>query len=331
MQSKALLSCSDLVSITGRENERAKIVFRIGCDNSIMLVLLRVLIFSNSIVQDRQPHHMKILNNSGSLPDVASLSLEIPRSPIEEPVMKNQLSNNNVKFFVPSALPPRRNVNTGKQVFPRQFSNPEGKDIKEQQRYLANHVGPDLPGNNLHSPTSPAGTMPPPFGSISPLAYEAVFSPSLLPSSSPNAFEQEQYLNLLRMNDLMYDQVTKQLQHYDDPQQQSDRQQQPQQQPQQQQQQQMNMIAGNSMQGKVIGNRQANVNQMSDDFANQFRMGIIGNQEQRDDFSDDILNNIRVGLDPLNFEDYQLLANSNLEVADHAVEEQFRQDRISFP
>lgn len=294
-----------------------------------LLTLLHVLTFSNSIVQDRQSHHMKILNNSGSLPDVASLSLEIPRSPIEETIMKSQHSNNNVKFFVPSALPPRRNLNTGKQVFPRQFSNPENKDIKEQQRYLANHVGSDMQGNNLHSPTSPATSMPPPFGSISPLAYEAVFSPSLLPSS-PNAFEQEQYLNLLRMNDLMYEQVNKQLQHYDDPQQHSERQQQQQQQ-HQQQQQQVNMIPGSSMQGKLMSNRPANMNQMNDDFANQFRMGIIGNQEQRDDMSDDILNNIRVGLDPLNFEDYQLLANSNLEVADQTVEEQFRQDRINFP
>jgi len=281
--------------------------------------------YGNNIVQDRKTHHMKIMNNSGSLPDVASLSLEIPRSPIEEPIMKNQPSNNNVKFFAPSSLPLRRSLNTGKQVFPRQFSNPDNKDVKDQQqRYLANHVRPDMQGGSLHSPTSPAATVPPPFGSISPLAYEAVFSPSLFPSSSPNSFEQEQYLNLLRMNDLMYDPQQQQQQ-----QQQSERQRQQQ---QQQQQQQMNMMQGNNMQGKMMPSRQPNINsQLSDDFANQFRMGIIGNQEQRDDISDEILNNIRVGLDPLNFEDYQLLANSNLEVADQNVEEQFRQDRISFP
>ena len=272
---------------------------------------------------------MKILNNSGgSLPDVASLSLEIPRSPVdlEESVMKSPQSNNNMKFFVPSALPPRRNLNTGKQVFPRQFSNPESKDIKEQ-RYLVNQVGPDLQGNSIHSPTSPVGSIPPPFGTISPLAYEAMFSPSLLPSPGSGTFEQEQYLNLLRMNDLMSDPMGKQLQHFDDQQQQQQHQQQQQQQPSQQQ---LNMMVGNNMHAKMMQNRQANVNQINDDFANQFRMGITGHHEQRDDISDEILNNIRVGLDPLNFEDYQLLANSNLEVADHAVEEQFRQDRINF-
>lgn len=272
---------------------------------------------------------MKILNNTGSLPDVASLSLEIPRSPaeIDESIMKSPHANNNVKFFVPSALPPRRNLNTGKQVFPRQFSNPESKDVKEQQqRYYINPVGQDMQGNSIHSPTSPAAPLPPPFGSISPLAYEAVFSSGMLPTSNTAAFEQEQYLNLLRMNDQMYDQMSKQLQHYDDQQHHQ------QQHHQQQQQQHMNSMAGSSnMQTKIMSSRASNVNQVNDDFANQFRMGITGNHEQRDDISDDILNNIRVGLDPLNFEDYQLLANSNLEVVDHAVEEQFRQDRINFP
>ena len=276
---------------------------------------------------------MKVLNNTGSLPDVASLSLDIPRSPVEleESSMKSPHGNNNIKFFVPAALPPRRNLNTVKQVFPRQFSNPESKDVKEQQqRYLVNQVGQDLQGNNIHSPTSPAGSMPPPFGSMSPLAYEAVFSPNLLPTSSANAFEQEQYFNLLRMNEQMYEQMSKQMQHYDDAQQQQQQQQQTQQ--QQQQQQHVNMLGlGSNVHAKMMQNRVGNVNQLNDDFANQFRMGITGNHEQRDDISDEILNNIRVGLDPLNFEDYQLLANSNLEVADHTVEEQFRQDRNSFP
>ena len=36
-------------------------------------------------------------------------------------------------------------------------------------------------------------------------------------------------------------------------------------------------------------------------------------------------------MDPLNFEDYHLLANSNLEVANQNVEVQFWQDRINFP
>lgn len=292
--------------------------------------------------QERKTHHMKILNNSGSLPDVASLSLEIPRSPVEveEALMKSPHANNNIKFTVPSSIPPRRNLNTGKQVFPRQFSNPDSKEMakEQQQRFLINQLAQEMQGNPLHSPTSPASSMAPPFGSISPLAYEAMYTQNSMPNISPSSFEQEQYLNMLRMNELMYEQANKQMPRYDESQQrqqqQMPQQQQPQQQQtqhhQQQQQQQVGMMQAN-MQNKMMQNRQMNVNQNNDEFASQFRMGITGNPEQRDDLSDDILNNIRVGLDPLNFEDYQLLANSNLEVADQNVEEQFRQDRINFP
>ena len=289
--------------------------------------------------QERQTHHMKILNNSGSLPDVASLSLEIPRSPVEAveeaTLMKSPHANNNIKFNVPSSIPPRRNLNTSKQVFPRQFSNPDSKEMAkdQQQRFLINQLAQEMQGNPLHSPTSPASSMAPPFGSISPLAYEAMYTQNSMPDVSPSGFEQEQYLNMLRMNELMYEQANKQMPRYDESHQQQQQQMPPQQQqpPQHHQQQQQAGMMQANMQNKMMQNRQVNVNQNNDEFANQFRMGITGNPEQRDDISDDILNNIRVGLDPLNFEDYQLLANSNLEVADQNVEEQFRQDRINFP
>ncbi len=294
-------------------------------------------------MHDRSHHHMKVQSNSGSLPDVAGLCIDIPNQEREDNMMKNQRSSN-VKFTVPTALPIRRqmNINTNKQVFPRQFSNP---DHKEQQRFLINQLSQELQGSSLNSPTSPGAV--PPFGSISPLAFEAVYPSNAMTNLPPNLntgiFEQEQYLNLIRMNELMYEQSNKQLPpRYEDSQQQQRRQQQQQHQQQRQQQQQQHQPPQhqiNSLQ-EHVPTKLANLDNLrslgqtlpGNEFANQFRLGITGNEEPpKEDISDEILNNIRIGLDPLNFEDYQLLANSNIEVADQSVEDQFRQDRINFP
>ena len=269
-------------------------------------------------MHDRPTQHMKVHNNTGgSLPDVANLCIDIPitTSEMEDNFMKNQRTNNHLKFSVPSAVPIRRNLNTSKQVFPRPFSNPENKEMlnKEQQRFLINQLTQELQGNTLHSPTSPGSTIPP-FGSMSPLAFEAVYPQNSVPANAnASYYEQEQYLNLLRMNEFMYDQSNKNaLPRYEDS-------------------QQLQQMMHGDMQNKTVNARGVNHHLIGNDFANQFRMGVTGNPEQNDDFSDEILNNIRVGLDPLKFEDYQLLANSNLEVADPSAEEQFRQDRVNFP
>eukprot|EP00794_Sanderia_malayensis_P010092 gene10092-11123_t len=281
--------------------------------------------YGSSVMHDRTVHHMKVLNNTGSLPDVANLCIDIPMSTasdIDDNLKQQRQLNNHMKFTVPSAVPIRRNLNTSKQVFPRQFSNPESKEMmsKEQQRFLINQLSQELQGSTLHSPTSPGSTVPQ-FGSMSPLAYEGMYPPGFLPS---NAFDQEQYMNLLRMNE------------------QPMKSQQPPRYEESLHQQQVNAVmqqaASAAAQNKVANmrNEMHTANQPdsavgNNEFANQFRMGVTGSEEQKDDISDDILNNIRIGLDPLNFEDYQLLANSDFQVADQSAEEQFRQDRINFP
>ena len=203
-------------------------------------------------------------------------------------------------------------------MFPRQISTEQDNPVQLYQ--------PDSQGNSAHSNAggSPGSPVVPPFNTWSPLAKEALFSQQLAGLAASRAREQyltQQLQGQYSSNEGLPMSYRQNENPYPPP------------------RYEIGQISSedNIPPNKTIG-RQANgvpdilVTSNSAGLARELGLGIASgiHSDNKEEFNEEILSSVRTELDPLNFEDYLMLAGNNPEVADQAVEDQFRQDRINF-
>lgn len=288
--------------------------------------------------------HIQMAANTSSLPDLSNLSIP---SPIQTPLDGEQENQNKLQqtspdpqhaYQVPYRVPPRRSV--GKQIYSRQLgSNPDVlESIHREQKLNLNLFPGSGGGMNMNSDKIEAS-----MNSSTSVTHSAPLSPVTPPpyywSSTP--------MSPLATSDLIH-QVS---------QQQSELQQQMSQ--FQIHSDNMNNGMGNPPPYPYLSESGENVNNFNYPYNKQnlYRMNsgpsqLSSHQDSKlmcdrqletellkikaqdnannGELSEADLNSVRVALDPLDFNDVQILSGNNTELVDQSAEEEFRLERASY-
>lgn len=281
-------------------------------------------------------HHIQAQANTGSLPDLSNLHIPSPlQNPIDTEDKANQQMSQQNPFQVPTRTAPRRHQNVGKQVFPRQISNPDvvetmNREQKLQQLSLFPGVNVEKndinlmgitpgSGNNSSAPLSP--NTPNHYywsgPAMSPLAQEALLQQQQQPSHVTNQTELQQQLQQFQMGE-------GQMRNPPPPY------------PYVGGDNNMNNFyfgAGNVPYSKQSIYRTNSAGKAVSSPVMQSKVNFdpqsptIPYRPDSNDLSEDDLHQVRVALDPLDFEDIRVLQGDNSAlVVDQSAEEQFRND-----
>lgn len=283
---------------------------------------------------------MQAQANTNSLPDLTNLSIPSPiQNPIDNEntgIEKNSQEPVN-PFQVPYRVPPQRTI-PGKQIYSRQLnqSNPDMMDPKLQLNLYSRMEKSDLSSSlNSNPSVSHAGPIspvtPPPYfwnsTPMSPLAAEGMIQsqngnagslqqqlqqmiqnenpndngmppPPAYPYMQGNADASDNFINYLSNSYPKHGSVYR-----------------------------MNSGPAHMNSLNSVRERELKSNQLCDRQLDSALMKV--KSQNGNEISEADLNSVRVSLDPLNFDDVQIL-NQNTELVDQSAEEQFRLERAGY-
>ena len=282
---------------------------------------------------------MQMQSNTSSLPDLSNLSIP---SPIHAPIDMEQENSNTVQnhnnhvspeqptFQVPfRGIPSRRPV--GKQIYSRQIgSNPDVLETLQREKLNLNFANLEKADTNVSTnssnisqsaPLSPV--TPPPYywnsTPMSPLATSDMIVQQHQQQQANSQAELQQQMSQFQINnDTMnngmgnpppYPYISENggMNNFNYP------------------YSKQSLIRINS------GPAQINSSQDCDRQLDSELMKLRQQDSANSELSEADLNSVRVALDPLDFEDVQILSGNNTELVDQSAEEAFRLERAGYP
>ena len=279
-------------------------------------------------------------SNTSSLPDLSNLSIPSPiHAPIDmeqENSNKAQNQNNHVSpeqptFQVPFRVPPRRSA--GKQIYSRQIgSNPDVLESLHREKLNLNFANLEKADLNV-STNSNNVSQSAPLSPVTPPPYYWNSTPMSPLATSDLIVQQQQQQQQQANSQAELQQQMSQFQINSDT---------------------MNNGMGNPPPYPYIGENET-MNNFNYPYSKQSLMRINSGPAQinssqdcdrqldselmklrqqdnaNSELSEADLNSVRVALDPLDFDDVQILSGNNTELVDQSAEEAFRLERAGYP